>query len=96
MKWLLAALAAVVVIGAVTAGLFSFAAGGSAECDEAALAHDMTEAIASAERAGIDQTSVELPAGCSDDDMTAQMPAVSRSWHAMPGGLMMREPVHTP
>lgn len=94
MRWELFAGTMVVIAGAIGAGAFVFASGGSASCDEVALTVVMAERIALAEANGATEISVALPSGCADDDMVAAMPAVSREWHAMPGGVMMREGQH--
>ncbi len=95
MRWIFPSAAAVLAASAVVAGVVAFTtAGGKADCDETALASAMHEEIASAERAGELQSTIELPEGCADTHMMDAMPAVSRSWHVMPGGTMMRQPEH--
>jgi len=86
---------AVVVVGAVAAGIVVWnRSGASAQCDQAQLVAAMQDAMAEAERGGHVQMAVRMPSACSDDDMAAAMPGVSRSWHPMPGGVMMRESQH--
>jgi hypothetical protein len=97
MKKLLPALAAFAVIGAVVAGIFVWTASGdAARCDDAQLTDTIATSIASAERDGRPQVTFDLPEACDDDDVAYALPAVSRDWHAMPGGILMREASHTP
>jgi hypothetical protein len=89
--------AAVVVIGAVGAGVIAWSSSGSsAHCDQDQLVAAMREAMDEAERGSQVQMPVRMPDACTDDDMAAAMPGVSRSWHPMPGGVMMREQQHMP
>ena len=95
MRWVLPAAATAVMAGAVIIALVVFWAGGrGADCDHAALEAAMRQEIIDAERAGALQTSVVVPAGCHDDDLIDAMPGISRSWHAMPDGTLMRQPQH--
>lgn len=97
MKKLLPALAAFAVIGAVVAGIFVWTASGdAARCDDAQLRGVIETGIASAERDGRPQVLLDLPEACDDDDVAYALPAVSRDWHTMPGGTLMRESLHTP
>jgi hypothetical protein len=68
----------------------------SAACDRDALVVAMRDAIAKADRAGVDQIAADRPEDCSAGDMMEAMLEVSRSWHVMPDGTMMRAPRHTP
>jgi len=93
---IIAVVAAVALGGAATAGFVAFATGGGAtRCDTDELAAAMHAAIARGDHAGAAQVPVELPAGCDADDMMALAPSVTRSWHVMPDGTMMRAAEHT-
>jgi hypothetical protein len=94
MRWMLLAVAGALTLLALFAGAFVWASGGSASCDETALASAMHDGIASAEQSGAIELTIEMPSGCKDHHMMDAMPAVSRTWHAMPGGMMMREAQH--
>lgn len=96
MSRVLLAVAVFVVVGGAIAGVLVWTVGGSSDsCDESALIEVMAEGIAEAERNDAIQHHIDLPEGCTDDDMVAAMPSVSRDWHVMPGGDMMRESEHT-
>lgn len=94
MRWMLLAGAAALILIALLAGTFVWASGGSASCDETALASAMQVGIATAERSGATEVTIAMPSGCKDLHMTDAMPMVSRTWHAMPGGVMMRQVKH--
>lgn len=94
MRWMLLAGAGSLILIALLTGAFVWASGGSASCDETALASAMHDGIASAEQSGAIEFTIEMPSGCKDHHMMDAMLAVSRTWHAMPGGLMMREARH--
>jgi hypothetical protein len=97
MKKLLPALAAFAVIGAVVAAIFVWSATGTAaRCEDAQLTDAIATSIAAAERDGSEQVTLDLPEACDDDDVAYALPAVSREWHTMPGGVLMRESTHTP
>lgn len=81
---------------AVGLGVLVWSASGSdASCDDDRLIAAMRAAIEDAERSGDSQVAVDMPNGCTDDDLAAALPAVTRTWHVMPGGVLMREPTHT-
>lgn len=83
-----------VAVGAAGLGVLVWTAGGSAECDDVALAQAMTDAMSAAEGNGALEAQVSMPAECTDDDLVEAMPFVSREWHAMPGATIMREGEH--
>jgi len=86
------------IAGAAVVLAFSWSRSGdsaSGPCDRDALVATMRGAIAEADRDGADQVSPEIPADCTADDMTQAMMEVSRSWHVMPDGTMMRAGEHT-
>jgi hypothetical protein len=94
MRWMLLAGAGAVILIAVSTGVFVWASGGSVSCDEAALESAMRAGIASAERSVAEEVTIEMPSGCKDLDLADAMPRISRAWHAMPGGVMMRQVDH--
>ena len=95
MKALLA-VAAIVVMGAIAVSAFVWGTSGSAApCDPDQLAAAMRDSIQAAERQGDAQASVNLPEACDEEDMAEAMPAVSRTWHVMPGGMLMRAAEHS-
>lgn len=90
------AVAAIVVLGAIAVGVFVWSTSGSAApCDTDQLATAMRDSIQAAERQGDTQASVNLPEACDEEDMAEAMPAVSRTWHVMPGGMLMRAAEHS-
>lgn len=94
MRWMLLAGAGALILIAIVTGAFVWASGGSASCDEAALESAMRAGIASGERSGAEEVTIEMPSACKDVDLADAMPKVSRTWHAMPGGVMMRQVEH--
>jgi hypothetical protein len=36
----------------------------------------------------------ERPESCGEPDLSGLLPGVTRGWHMMPGGVLMREPSH--
>ncbi len=94
MRWMLSAGAGALILIALFAGAFVWASGGSASCDEAALQSAMRAGIASGERSQAEEFTLEMPSGCKDLDVAEAMPRISRTWHAMPGGVMMRQVEH--
>jgi hypothetical protein len=85
-----AAIAALGVAVAVWAGTSS----SSASCDDAVLTDAARHTIARAESAGATEGNVAMPEGCDDGDLEMALLEVTRSWHAMPGGVVMREDTH--
>jgi hypothetical protein len=94
-RWLFPTIGAVAIGAAVTVGALVMSSGsGSTECDTTALAEAMRASIVSADRDGARQIMVDMPAACGNADAAGVLPQVSRSWHVMPGGMMMRELQH--
>jgi hypothetical protein len=92
---ILIVVAVAVVIAAVAGAVVVWSgSGGEAACDESRLADAIEASISDAERDGRVQISVDMPDACDDADLETALPAVSRSWHVMPGGVLMREPTH--
>lgn len=94
MRWMLLAGAGALILIALFAGAFVWASGGSAACDVAVLQSAMKAGIATAEQSGATEVTIVMPSGCKDVDLTDAMPKVSRTWHAMPRGVMMRQVEH--
>jgi len=93
----LSIVAVVMVVGAVAVGVVVWNGSGSAaQCNHGQLEAAMHDTIAMAENSGHGQASVNMPEACTDDDVAEAMPGVSRSWHPMPGGTLMRESHHQP
>ncbi len=98
-RWLLPAFGAAVIALAALVAVFVWSQSGdsaSGACDRDALVAAMQEAISQADHDGVDQMSPNMPDGCSPEDMMQAMTEVSRSWHAMPDGTIMRAAEHTP
>jgi len=95
MKIIVVIATAVVVIAAGAGVLVWTSTGGEASCDEQGLIEAIEAGIGAAERDGRSQVSLDMPDACDDDDLGAALPAVSRTWHVMPGGVLMREPTHS-
>ncbi|MBI5287580.1 MAG: hypothetical protein HY873_01270 [Chloroflexi bacterium] len=98
MRWVVPAVGGVLIAGAAVVLAVSWSRSGdpaTTTCDHDALVATMQKAIAQADRNSADQVSPEMPAGCTADDMTQAMMEVSRSWHVMPNGTMMRAREHS-
>jgi hypothetical protein len=92
----LSIIAVMAVGGAIVIGVVLWNSSGSAaECDRGQMVAAMHDAIAIAEGEGRTQVTVDMPHACDDDDMAHALPEVSRSWHVMPGGGLMHEPLHS-
>lgn len=81
------------VIAIGLAVLFWPRGGAAAPCDRTALAQSLREQVQRAEAQGMMQFRASMPAACHDADMNGVMAEVTRNWHAMPGGTMMRQPM---
>jgi len=95
-KWLApvvgaAALAVAVAVGAVVWTHQS--AGGS--CDRALLSAALADGIRAADQQAKSQFEPARPVNCTEDDLTSVLLEVTRNWHTMPGGILMREASHT-
>jgi hypothetical protein len=95
-RWLVPAAAVALSVAAVGAGVAVWAAGGdgSAGCDQATLGRSIAEGIGSADADGAVQFMPDATAGCAYDEMSAVMRELTREWHMMPDGMMMRSAGH--
>jgi hypothetical protein len=94
-KWLAPALGAIVLVIAVVVGAAIWSQkGDGGSCDHALLTAVLTDAIKQADQRGQVQFDIVRPAHCNEDDLAGVVPEVTRSWHMMPGGGMMRETSH--
>lgn len=95
-RWLIPTVGLVVLVLAIGIAAVSWTRGSSdASCDQAALAANLRQDLQTAESAGVNEFPVTMPSGCKDADLQAVVPEVTRNWHAMAGGTMMRAPSHT-
>lgn len=87
------ALTAAVVGGAVAV----WAVGGDngATCDTAALSQSLADDMGRADAEGMTQFMPRTSPGCGEAEMRMAMQEITRDWHMMPGGMMMRSPDHT-
>lgn len=93
-RWMIPAFGSAVLVGAAVIGMAVFASGGGdGSCDSAALRAAVRDGIG-AMPADEPQFAVSLPDGCGDDDLTMAVLETTRDWHAMPGGIVMREGEH--
>jgi hypothetical protein len=94
-RWIIPTFGLVVLVLAIGIAAVSWTRGGDgAPCDRAALAAEMRRQVTAAEGAGASQFTMSMPDGCADADLVATGPEVTRTWHTMPGGMMMRAPSH--
>jgi len=95
-RWLIPvagiALTAVAVSGGVA--VWTASGGAGANCDRAALAQSIADGTRQADTAGAAQFMAGATAGCRDEEMRSAMEELTREWHMMPGGMMMRSPDH--
>ena len=95
-RWLIPTFGLVVLVLAIGVAAVSWTrGGGGASCDRSALAATLRQQLPAAEASSAPQFSVAMPDGCKDADLEAIVPEVTRSWHAMTGGIIMRAPSHT-
>jgi hypothetical protein len=95
-RWLFPAVSGLVIVVVAGLGLVVWTqSGDSAACDRAQLAQALRDGIQAADQQGKGTFSVERPAACTEQDLSDIVPEVTRSWHMMPGGKMMREAQHT-
>jgi hypothetical protein len=95
-KWLAPVLGALALVIAASVGAIVWAQkGDSGTCDRALLAAVLSDGAQNANQRGEAQFDVVRPARCAEDDLASVLPEVTRAWHMMPGGTMMREPSHT-
>lgn len=95
-RWLIPTFGLIVLVLAIGVAAVSWTRGGGASCDRTALAATLRPEVQAAEAAGVEEFVVTMPEGCKDADLQSVVPEVTRSWHAMPGGSMMRAPSHAP
>jgi hypothetical protein len=96
-KWLAPVIGAVALVVAMVVGLVVWSQpGGGVSCDRALLSAALGDGIRAADQGSKPQFEVARPAGCTEDDLASVLPEVTRSWHMMPGGILMREASHTP
>lgn len=95
-RWVIPGIGALVLAVAIGAGALVWmgAGGGGASCDRAALADAARSGIAAADRAREDQVAIGMPSDCDDHDLEIVLPEVTRDWHTMPGGTLMRAARH--
>jgi hypothetical protein len=94
-KWLAPVLGALALVIAASVGAIVWAQkGDGGTCDRALLAAVLSDGVQNANQRGAAQFDVVRPAPCSEADLASVLPEVTRSWHMMPGGTMMREPSH--
>jgi hypothetical protein len=86
----------VVIAVAAVAGVVWVRSGDTSAvaCDHAALVASMHAAISAAEHDGAESAVPRHVEGCTPDDMMQSMMEVSRSWHVMPDGTIMRAGRH--
>lgn len=96
-RWIIPAIGALVLMLAIGVAAFVWAGSGDSEasCDRDALADAARNGIAAADRASDEQVTIEMGAGCDDADLEFVLPEVTRDWHVMPGGTLMRASEHT-
>lgn len=95
-KWLAPAVGVVVLAVAAGVGAVIWAQGDdAATCNRSALSAVLRDGVARAEQTGQVQFDVSRPPDCSESDLADVLPEVTRVWHMMSGGLIMREPSHT-
>jgi hypothetical protein len=95
-KWLAPVVGAAALAVAVAVGAVIWTQQGSGgSCDRAALAAALGDGIRAADEQAKPQFAVARPDNCTEDDLASVLPEVTRNWHMMPGGLLMREASHT-
>lgn len=95
-RWMAPVLGALALVAAAGVGAFIWEqSGDGGSCDRALLAAVLGDGIHQADQRGQAQFDVVRPAYCNEDDLAGVVPEVTRSWHMMPGGILMREPSHT-
>lgn len=66
----------------------------AAACDPAALSRSLADDMQRAGAEGDTQFMPRTSPGCGEADMRMAMQEMTRDWHMMPGGMMMRRPDH--
>ena len=91
-KWLAPIIAVSVLVVGVAVGAAVWAQNSDAEtCDGAALDMALADGMHAADASGKAQFDIDRPAHCGEDDIAAALAEMTRGWHMMPGGTMMRE-----
>jgi hypothetical protein len=94
-KWLAPTLVLVLLVAAASIGAGVWAlGGGGGSCDRALLEAVLRDGIAQADGAQQPQFAIARPPHCTEDELAGVVPEVTRAWHMMPGGVMMREASH--
>ena len=94
--WLAPVLGGLALVIAASVGAIVWAQkGDGGTCDRSTLAAVLGDAVQQADQRGQMQFDVVRPAHCGEGDLASVLPEVTRAWHMMPGGTMMREPSHT-
>jgi len=94
-RWLIPAAGVALTTAAVGGGVVVWTAGsGGIDCDRAALAQSIAEGTRQSDADGTAQFMPAATAGCSEEEMLDTMQEITREWHMMPGGMMMRSLDH--
>ena len=94
-RWLIPGIGALVLAGAVAVGAVVWTQqGDGTTCDQAALVHALDEGLRQAEQQDKETWEIERPVGCGDADQEQAIAEMTRDWHMMPGGMMMRASKH--
>jgi hypothetical protein len=96
-RWRIAAVGLALTAAAVGGGVAVWSASGDngASCDRIALTQSITDGMRRAEADEAVQFMPDATAGCHYEEMSAAAQEITREWHMMPGGMMMRSPGHT-
>lgn len=95
-RWLFPAVSGLVIVATVGVGAVVWTrSGDSATCDRAQLSQALRAGVQAANARDASTFEVDRPAACTEQDLADIVPEVTRSWHMMPGGTMMREAKHT-
>jgi hypothetical protein len=95
-RWLIpgAGLLVLVVAVAVGIGVWTQQGDSAGACDHNALVQALQEGIRQADTQNKSTFEIDRPASCNDEDQANAVQEVTRNWHMMPGGMMMREATH--
>lgn len=94
--WLAPVLGALALVVAASVGAIVWAQkGDGGTCDRVLLAAVLGDGAQKAEQRGASQFDIVRPARCGEEDLASVLPEVTRAWHMMPGGTMMRATSHT-
>jgi hypothetical protein len=96
-KWLAPILGGWALIAAASVGAVVWAQkGDGGTCDRGELAAALGDGIRIADQQDKSQFDIVRPTRCGEEDIASVLQEVTRAWHMMPGGTMMREASHTP